>query len=80
MPTGKGLAGDSAQATKEGEPIGIYVDAHLARTINPRRPFVDTEPDGYQESDMDYMRNNAALAVALLNATAKRFPTPCTTP
>lgn len=35
--------------------------------LKPRRPLQDDEPDGYAESDMDYLRNNSDLAVALLD-------------
>jgi hypothetical protein len=33
----------------------------------PRRPYYDDEPDGYLESDLDYIVNNRALAVVLLD-------------
>lgn len=33
----------------------------------PRRPLDDTNPDGYMESDRDYLENNRELAVALLD-------------
>lgn len=59
---------------------GINVDAYLARTVRPRRPYIDTEPEGYLESDLDYMRNNADLAVALLDAVSVRFPDPTRKP
>ena len=36
--------------------------------MNPRRPLNDAEPDGYQESDRDYVLNNLDLAVRLLDA------------
>ena len=27
-------------------------------TLKPRRPYIDEEPDGYLESDTDYLDNN----------------------
>lgn len=37
---------------------------------NPRRPYFDKQPDGYLESDRDYLENNNDLAVALLDLWA----------
>jgi hypothetical protein len=34
----------------------------------PRRPLDDDKPDGYLESDRDYLANNTELAVRLLDA------------
>lgn len=39
--------------------------------LKPRRPWRDDEPDGYMESDFDYLDNNRELAVALLDAQAR---------
>jgi hypothetical protein len=39
---------------------------------NPRRPLDDDKPDGYMESDKDYMENNRFIAVALLDAYAAK--------
>lgn len=36
-------------------------------SYNKRRPFEDGCPDGYLESDKDYLLNNLELAVKLLN-------------
>lgn len=35
--------------------------------LKPRRPLDDDAPDGYRESDQDYVLNNLDLAVALLD-------------
>jgi hypothetical protein len=35
---------------------------------NARRPLDENEPDGYLESDRDYLLNNHFLAVGLLDA------------
>jgi hypothetical protein len=40
--------------------------------VNARRPFDDDQPDGYLESDKDYVRNNFEVAVALLDRELKR--------
>ena len=34
----------------------------------PRRLYDDDQPDGYLESDLDYMSNNRYLAVSMLDA------------
>lgn len=34
---------------------------------NPRRPYEDDKPEGYMESDRDYLENNLELAVKLLD-------------
>jgi hypothetical protein len=34
----------------------------------PRRPLDEDKPDGYMESDTDYLLNNREIAVALLDA------------
>jgi hypothetical protein len=33
--------------------------------IKPRRPYEDDKPDGYLESDMDFVANNFDLCVKL---------------
>lgn len=38
--------------------------------IVPRRPYIDEEPDGYLESDNDFVLNNYEVAVALLEGEA----------
>lgn len=38
--------------------------------MNARRPLQDDEPDGYQESDRDYVLNNIEAAVSLLDLAA----------
>jgi hypothetical protein len=40
-------------------------------TPNPRRLYNEEEPDGYLESDQDYIENNLSLAVKLLEAHAE---------
>jgi len=40
----------------------------MERRVIPRRLYIDTEPRGYLESDMDYLLNNAEVAVQLLDA------------
>jgi hypothetical protein len=40
-------------------------------TIMPRRPFDDDKPDGYQESDRDYVVNNIDACVAYLDRKTK---------
>lgn len=47
---------------------------------NPRRPYFDEEPDGYQESDRCYLDNNNDLAVALLDRYGPRMNLPPTEP
>lgn len=39
----------------------------------PRRPFDDDHPNGYLESDKDYVNNNFELAVQLLNEYRDRI-------
>lgn len=39
--------------------------------VNPRRPVDESAPDGYQESDRDYVLNNLDLAVRLLDNHGK---------
>jgi len=34
--------------------------------INPRRPFYDDQPEGYLESDKDFLLNNFEAAIELL--------------
>jgi hypothetical protein len=34
--------------------------------VIPRRPYIDEEPDGYLESDNDFVSNNYEVAVKLL--------------
>ena len=34
--------------------------------IYPRRPYLDEKPDGYMESDQDFVLNNIDAAVELL--------------
>ncbi len=46
----------------------------------PRRPYEDDKPDGYQESDRDYLENNNDLAVALLDRYGPRTNRPTTDP
>lgn len=43
-------------------------------TYNPRRPLDDDAPDGYRESDRDYVLNNLELAVALLDKHGEAAP------
>jgi hypothetical protein len=40
----------------------------------PRRPLDDDKPDGYMESDRDYLLNNRFVAVALLDEYAGILP------
>lgn len=42
-------------------------DAVVMPEIVPRRPFDDEHPDGYLESDRDFVLNNIDAAVWLLN-------------
>jgi hypothetical protein len=47
----------------------VPVLAHLLKqmpAVNARRPFEDDKPDGYLESDKDFIRNNEEAAVWLL--------------
>lgn len=39
--------------------------------LNPRRPLDDEHPDGYAESDRDYVENNLDAAVWLLDNCAE---------
>lgn len=34
--------------------------------VQPRRPYIDDEPDGYQESDRDFCENNMDACVWFL--------------
>ncbi len=40
--------------------------------ITPRRPLDDDKPNGYQESDKDYVLNNIAACVMLLDRELQR--------
>lgn len=40
----------------------------MTDTFKPRRPYDDAEPEGYQESDQDFVNNNLDLCVAFLGA------------
>jgi hypothetical protein len=40
-------------------------------TIYPRRPYDDEKPDGYMESDKDFVLNNLDAAVELLERELK---------
>jgi hypothetical protein len=39
-------------------------------SFRSRRPYDDSQPNGYQESDRDFLENNNDLAVALLEVCA----------
>ena len=39
---------------------------------NPRRPFDPEKPEGYQESDKDYIENNIELVLEYLDSLAAR--------
>jgi hypothetical protein len=42
--------------------------------VIPRRPYIDEEPDGYLESDNDFVLNNHEVVVKLLEGDAlKKF-------
>jgi hypothetical protein len=42
--------------------------------VIPRRPYIDEEPDGYLESDKDFLLNNHEVVVKLLEGDAlKKF-------
>jgi len=42
--------------------------------VIPRRPYIDEEPDGYLESDNDFVKNNHEVVVKLLEGDAlKKF-------
>lgn len=43
----------------------------IAKTVQKRRPYLDDKPDGYLESDRDYLENNNDAAVKLLDLTLK---------
>lgn len=44
--------------------------------IIPRRPYRDEEPDGYLESDHDFVLNNLNVALAMLEPLwSKEWPT-----
>jgi len=49
------------------------VETPSSYPYHPRRPLVDSEPDGYMESDKDYVANNLDLAVKLLDSYAILF-------
>ena len=38
--------------------------------VIPRRPYIDEEPDGYLESDKDFLLNNYEVALKLLEGDA----------
>ena len=42
--------------------------------VIPRRPYIDEEPDGYLESDNDFILNNHEVVIKLLEGDAlKKF-------
>jgi len=50
--------------------------------IIPRRPYYDDQPDGYMESDKDYVLNNIGAAIELLDRelghpVRRPFPAGC---
>ena len=42
-------------------------------TLKPRRPYIDEEPDGYLESDMDYLDNNIEATRVFFEGGLERF-------
>jgi hypothetical protein len=42
-------------------------------TLKPRRPYIDEEPDGYLESDMDYLDNNLEATRVFFEGGLERF-------
>ena len=42
--------------------------AYITDEPKPRRPYIAEEPDGYLESDLDYVHNNLEACVAFLNS------------
>ncbi len=46
---------------------------NLGFNIEARRPYIDDEPDGYLESDNDFVQNNSDSVVALLEGGLQKF-------
>lgn len=46
--------------------------------LNKRRPYYEDQPDGYAQSDKDYVLNNLELAVALLDQYHQYMRVVCT--
>jgi hypothetical protein len=42
-------------------------------TLKPRRPYIDEEPDGYLESDIDYLDNNIEATRVFFEGGLERF-------
>jgi hypothetical protein len=42
-------------------------------TLKPRRPYIDEEPDGYLESDTDYLDNNIEATRVFFEGGLGRF-------
>ena len=42
-------------------------------TLKPRRPYYDDEPDGYMESDLDYLDNNLEATRAFFEGGLEKF-------
>lgn len=40
-------------------------------SVKPRRAYDEENPQGYRESDTDYMENNRELVIALLDALSR---------
>lgn len=41
--------------------------------FKPRRPYDDNEPDGYMESDKDFLDNNLELCLRFLQKLEKAY-------
>lgn len=75
---GKPLTSDhraAMSASRIGKPKSTETRFKISLALSkvkPRRPLDEANPEGYQESDSDYVANNLALAVKLLDWARKQ--------
>ena len=46
---------------------------HAGMTLKPRRPYDDNEPDGYLESDLDFLDNNLEATRVFFEGGLEKF-------
>ena len=59
---------DAAVAALAGKAAPPDKQVSSTIKINPRRPLYDDKPEGYLESDRDFVENNLELCVQILSA------------
>ena len=52
--------------------IGVIMGKRYIDEFKPRRPYWDEEPDGYMESDKDFVMNNLDLCLRFLEKLEER--------